>query len=128
METIVVVDDDRVFRELLTTVLNLEGYRPVVRTTPEEVVPTVREEEPALVLMDVHIHRQDTFTTLQALKCDEALGDIPVIMTSGMDHAHECMEAGADAFVLKPFRPSEMLDKIKDLIQSREQRPTSGSS
>ncbi len=121
METIVVVDDDRVFRELLTTVLNLEGYRAVVRTTPEEVIPTVREEEPALVLMDFHIHRQNTLGTLQALKDDEALQDVPVIMTSGMDHAEECMSAGADAFVLKPFRPSEMLDKIVELIQSREQ-------
>lgn len=123
METIVVVDDDRVFRELLTTVLNLEGYRAVVRTSPEEVLPTVREEEPALVLMDFHIHRQDTLSTLQELKRDEALSDIPVIMTSGMDHAQECMGAGADAFILKPFRPSEILDKISDLIRAREQRP-----
>jgi chemosensory pili system protein ChpA (sensor histidine kinase/response regulator) len=121
METIVVIDDDRVFRELLTTVLSLEGYRAVVRTTPEEVVPTVQEEKPALILMDVHIHRQDTLDTLRELKGDEALRNVPIIMTSGMDHAQECMSAGADAFVLKPFRPSEMLDKIVELIQSREQ-------
>ncbi len=120
METIIVVDDDRVFRELLTTVLSLEGYRAVVRTAPEEVIPTAREEEPALVLMDVHIRSQDTFGTLQELKQDEVLSAIPVIMTSGMDHAQECIKAGADAFVLKPFRPSEMLATITDLIQSRK--------
>ena len=89
----------------------------MVRTAPEEVIPTVREEEPALILMDVHIRNQDTLGTLHALKCDEALSHIPVIMTSGMDHARECITAGADAFVLKPFRPSEMLDQIADLIQ-----------
>ncbi len=119
METIVVVDDDRVFRELLTTVLRLEGYRAVVKTRPDEVIPTVREEKPALVLMDFHIHNHDTLGALQALKQDEALSDIPVVMTSGMDHAQECRDAGADAFVLKPFRPSEMMDRINDLIQAR---------
>jgi DNA-binding response OmpR family regulator len=120
METIIVVDDDKVFRELLTTVLNMEGYRAVLRSAPEDVVPTVREEDPALVLMDVHIHSQDTLGTLHELKGDESLSAIPVVMTSGMDHARECISAGADAFVLKPFRPSEMLTTIRDLIRTRE--------
>jgi len=128
VETIIVVDDDRVFRELLTTVLNLRGYRAVVRTTPEEVIPAVQEEDPALVLMDFHIHDQNTLNTLHELKCDEALSDIPVIMTSGADHAQECNNAGADAFVLKPFRPSEMLEKITDLIHARKQRLSDESS
>jgi CheY-like chemotaxis protein len=122
MEPIVVVDDDRVFRELLQTILKMEGYRAVMITSPEDVVPTVREEEPVLVLMDVHIHNQDTLGALRDLKGDKALKDIPVVMTSGMDRAEECLDAGADAFVLKPFRPSEMLVKISDLVESREKK------
>jgi DNA-binding response OmpR family regulator len=115
METIVVVDDDRVFRQLLATVLDLEGYRPVVVTTPEEVIPTVREEEPALVVMDIHIRSKDTLGTLRDLKGDEVLRGTPVIMTSGMDRAAECLDAGADSFVLKPFRPSHLLTQIREL-------------
>ena len=49
MEPIVVVDDDRVFRELLQTILKMEGYRAVMTTSPDDVVRTVREEEPVLV-------------------------------------------------------------------------------
>jgi len=120
MEPIVVVDDDRVFRELLQTILKMEGYRAVMTTSPDDVVRTVREEEPVLVLMDVHIHNQDTLGALRELKSDEALKDIPVVMTSGMDRAEECLNAGADAFVLKPFRPSEMLTRITNLVRSRE--------
>jgi DNA-binding response OmpR family regulator len=115
METIVVVDDDRVFGELLATVLDLEGYRPVVVSKSEEVVPTVREEEPALILMDIHIRNQDTLGVLRDLKCDEVLRDTPVIMTSGMDRAAECLDAGADLFVLKPFRPSELMAQVREL-------------
>jgi len=120
MESIVVVDDDRIFRELLQTILKMEGYRTVVSTKPEDVVPTVREAEPVLVLMDVHIHNQDTLGALRQLKADETLRDIPVVMTSGMDRADECLDAGANAFVLKPFRPSEMMEKITNLIESRQ--------
>lgn len=121
METIVVVDDDRVFRELLKTVLKMEGYRAVESTVPEEVLPTVRAEAPALVLMDVHIRNQDTLSTLSELKSDADVGGIPVIMTSGMDRADECLSAGADAFILKPFRPSQMLAQITELIQAQKQ-------
>jgi CheY-like chemotaxis protein len=120
MATVVIVDDDRVFRELLKTVLQMEGYDPVPCTEPDEVVAMVREAQPALVLMDVHIHNQDTLGALGALKADPELGDIPVVMFSGMDRADECLEAGADAFVLKPFRPSQLLDTISRLLETSE--------
>jgi CheY-like chemotaxis protein len=116
MEAILVVDDDRVFRQLLSTVLDLEGYRPVVVSKPEDVLPTVRREEPALILMDIHIRNQDTLGVLRDLKGDEVLKSTPVIMTSGMDRSGECMDAGADSFVLKPFRPSELMTQIEALI------------
>jgi DNA-binding response OmpR family regulator len=119
VETIVVVDDSQVFAQLVSKVLGLEGYRPVVVTTLDDVVPTVREEEPALVLMDVHILNRDTLGTLRDLKGDEVLRHTPVIMTSGMDRGAECLEAGADSFVLKPFRPSELISEIREHITRR---------
>lgn len=117
MARIVVVDDDRVFRQLLTTILELEGHEPVAVSEPEAILTTVRRERPALVLMDIHIGNRDTLATLRDLKGDAELGGIPVLMTSGMDRGQECLDAGADDFVLKPFRPSEMLTKIKELTQ-----------
>jgi DNA-binding response OmpR family regulator len=41
---------------------------------------------------------------------------VPVVMTSGMDRSDECLDAGADAFILKPFRPSELLERVQGLI------------
>jgi DNA-binding response OmpR family regulator len=116
MTTICVVDDDQVFRELLTTILDLEGYESVVLSEPETVVPTARQVNPALILMDVHISQGDTLPILRELKADEALKTVPVVMTSGMDRSDECLDAGADKFILKPFRPAEMLAVIADLI------------
>jgi DNA-binding response OmpR family regulator len=120
VKTIVVVDDDEVFGRLMSTVLDLEGYRPVVVKAVELVVPTVREEGPALVLMDFHIHDQDTLGVLRELKDDEALKETPVILTSGSDRSVSVLEAGADSFIAKPFRPSELLAEISGLIASSE--------
>jgi len=113
---IVVVDDDHIFCELIQTILGMEGYCAASCATTERVVATVRETRPVLVLMDIHIRNQDTLGALRELKTDEDLKKIPIIMTSGMDRADECLEAGADAFVMKPFRPSEMLDRIHQLV------------
>lgn len=83
---------------------------------PDDVMPTVRQVMPVLVLMDVHTGRGDTLDVLRELRADEALNRVSVVMTSGMDRSAECLAAGADDFILKPFSPSELLTKIADLI------------
>jgi DNA-binding response OmpR family regulator len=119
MNTIVVVDDDQVFSGLLRTVLELEGYQVVIVPWPSDVMPAVRRVMPVLVLMDVHTGRGDTLGVLRELRADETLNGVLVVMTSGMDRSAECLAAGADAFVLKPFSPSELLAKVADLIAGR---------
>jgi len=116
MNTVVVVDDDEVFSGLLKTVLELEGYQVVVVPWPDDVLPTVRQVVPVLLLMDVHTGRGDTLGVLRELRADEALDRVLVVMTSGMDRSAECLDAGANDFILKPFSPSELLAKVADLI------------
>ena len=120
MNTVLVVDDDQVFSRLLRTVLELEGYQVAAVTCREDVVLAVHQARPALVLMDVHVSRGDTLGVLRELRADETLKTMPVVMTSGMDRSDECLAAGADAFLLKPFRPSEALTVIADLINRQD--------
>ena len=120
MNTVLVVDDDQVFSRLLRTVLELEGYQVAAVTCREDVVPAVHQARPLLVLMDVHVSRGDTLGVLRELRADETLKTMPVVMTSGMDRSDECLAAGADAFLLKPFRPSEALTVIADLINRQD--------
>ena len=116
MSTIVVVDDDPTFCGLLKMVLEFEGYQAVIVPRPGDVVPTVRQVKPVLVLMDVHSGQEDTLGVLRDLRADEVLRAVPVVMTSGIDHAAECKAAGADVFILKPFRPSELISMVTDLV------------
>lgn len=117
MSTILVVDDDPTFGGLIKTVFDLEGHEAVIVSKQEEVMSTARQVRPALVLMDLHVSRGDTLGVLRQLRADEALRAVPVVMTSGMDRSEECMAAGADIFILKPFRPSKLIEMVTDLVQ-----------
>ncbi|HET90582.1 MAG TPA: response regulator [Chloroflexi bacterium] len=116
METLVVVDDDPIFCGLLKTVLEFEDYHVIVEPNPDIVLSKVREVNPVLLLMDVHSEKGDTLDVLRELRADESLPGLRVVMTSGMDRSAECQQAGADAFLLKPFRPDELVGLIADLV------------
>jgi DNA-binding response OmpR family regulator len=119
VDTIVVLDDDRTFTGLLKTVFEMEGYQVVVLSWPADVIPTARDVQPAMVLMDVHAGEGDTIGVVRALRSDEATKRLPIMMTSGMDRRAECLEAGADAFILKPFRPGDLLAAVRKLLSER---------
>lgn len=123
MDKILIVDDDQVFCGLLKTVLEFEGYEAIVEPDPEAVVSKAREAQPVLILMDVHSEKRDTLGIVRELKADEALRSIPVVMTSGMDRSPECEKVGADAFILKPFRPDELTTLVAAMAQKQTTKP-----
>jgi DNA-binding response OmpR family regulator len=116
MNTIIVVDDDQIFCGLLKTVLEFEDYQVIVEPDPDAVEAKVREVRPTLVLMDVHSEGGDTLGILRTIKTDESLRTVPIVMTSGMDRSVECLDAGANAFLLKPFRPDELIALVADVV------------
>jgi len=116
MPRILVADDDKVMLGLLKTLMEMEGNEVVAVTRPEDIVPAAQAQEPALILMDYHLAGGDSISALRTLKSDAALKDIPVLVTSGMDRELECQKAGAEGFILKPFRPTELLDRISAMI------------
>jgi DNA-binding response OmpR family regulator len=112
---ILVADDDVVMLGLLRTLFELEGNKVIAVTRPEEIIPAVRQENPALILMDYHLAGGDVMDTLVQLKSTEELKEIPVLVTSGMDREVACLKAGANGFILKPFRPTQLLDRIRTM-------------
>jgi CheY-like chemotaxis protein len=117
---ILIVDDDRATTGLLKTIFEMEGLRTLVCPDPERVMDVVRRDKPDLVFMDFHLAETDSLAVLEAIKQDEVLRAIPVIMSSGLDRSEECKQAGADSFVLKPFRPVNLMKEIRTFLD----RPT----
>ncbi|RMF37472.1 MAG: response regulator [Chloroflexi bacterium] len=116
MAKILIVEDDRSTTGLLQTLFEIEGYQTALCPDPDRVLTVAREAAPDLILMDYHLAEQESLPLLRALKADADLKAIPVLMVSGLNHSIECERAGASGFILKPFRPADLLAEVKRLL------------
>jgi DNA-binding response OmpR family regulator len=125
LNTIMLVEDDRQIGRLMKMLFELEGYRVVATNDYEEVLPLLREALPNILLMDVHVQGQHTIDLVRQMRqSGENVAHIPVVMTSAMDCRRECIEAGADQFILKPFLPDEVVEEVTDLSRQQQLRAT----
>ncbi len=120
MTKILIIDDDRATSGLLKTVFEMEGFKTVSCPDPDRVISVVRKDKPDLIFMDYHLASVESLSILIEIKADPKLKDIPVIMTSGLDRSEVCLEAGAALFVLKPFRPTNLMIDIRAVLKGSQ--------
>lgn len=118
MPKVMIVDDDRTMVSLLKILLEMDGYEVVNVTNGNDFLPNVRVEKPDIVLLDVFLTNMDGKELVAEVRRSEDLSDLKVIMTSGMDLADQCAEAGADAFLLKPYTPEQLMQALQDNLES----------
>ncbi len=114
MSKILVVDDDREMSRLLKTLFELEGHTVTVARAYDQILPALAQEQPDIVLMDVHVQDSETIPLIQPIR--QQGKRLPILMTSGMDRRQECMAAGADQFILKPFLPTDLINLVQQLL------------
>ena len=105
---VLVVDDDRVNRMLLTRSLEREGHRVRCAENGLEALELLCEEPCDVVLLDIVMPELDGVSLLERIKGDPVLHDVRVIMISGVDETDSvvrCIEIGADDYLPKPFDP-----------------------
>ena len=111
MAKILVADDHPAIVRLLQRELEQEGHEVLVAMDGEAAIRIVREERPALVVLDVILPGKDGFEVLKAIRSDPATRDTGVIMLSVMAQdqsmAHG-LHLGADWYLPKPFKPGEV--------------------
>jgi CheY-like chemotaxis protein len=98
---------------LLRTLLEIEGYQVATYEVNQPPAALAARELPDVVLLDVHLGGQDGIQILREFRADPRFARLRIIMTSGMSLSAECMQAGADAFLAKPFMPDKLLGLIK---------------
>jgi CheY-like chemotaxis protein len=115
---ILVIDDDEAILEALDTILQEEGYRTEVSTKNGEYVERALQRElPDLIILDILLSGHDGREICKRLKSDEQTRHIPVMLISAHIRGEAtAIEAGADAFLAKPFDIGEMLDKVAKLL------------
>ena len=104
---------------LLQTLLEFEGFQVVyldLTGNLEWINDTIRTEKPDLLLLDVYLDRFNGFELLHCLREDEEVKSMRILASSGRELSRECSREGADGFIMKPYMPQELIEKIHQLL------------
>ena len=110
---ILVVDDDTALAEMLGIVLTKEGWSVTTCGDGSRAVAAFRATDPDLVLLDVMLPGKDGMTVCREIRAESG---VPIIMLTARTDTHDVvsgLEAGADDYVQKPFRPQELLARTR---------------
>ncbi|MGV3615719.1 MAG: ATP-binding protein [Fimbriimonas sp.] len=121
---VVIADDNRDMREYLTRLLG-ERYRVEAVADGQEALDAVRRERPDLVLTDVMMPHLDGFGLVAAIRDDEVLRDLPILVLSaraGEEAKIEGLARGADDYLVKPFSASELVARVASHIHLAHER------
>lgn len=118
---ILVVEDDRFLRELISQKLLKEGYDIVEAVDGEKGIELARSEKPDLILLDLILPGIDGFEVLARIKSDPEASMAPVIILSNLgqkDDIEKGLKMGATDYLIKAhFTPAEIVEKIRAVIK-----------
>jgi DNA-binding response OmpR family regulator len=114
---ILIVDDERRLISLVEAYLKQEGYGVVTASNGQEALHAARQEKPDLILLDIMMPEMDGFEFIQAHRRE---ADTPIILLTARveeeDHVIG-LELGADDYVTKPFRPRELVARVRAVLR-----------
>jgi len=113
MAKVLLAEDDHTMVALLQTLLRMEGFETVTLDSGADVPGAVLREKPDVLLMDVHLGRQSGMDIVESIRKDPQIAGVRVVMTSGLNVKEECLQRGADDFLLKPFMPDDLIGILK---------------
>ena len=119
MTKILIAEDERDIRDLITFTLGFAGYDVVAAANGEEALNLARKEIPDLILMDVRMPRMTGYEACAAMKTEAKLKDIPVIFLSAKGQDSEIqtgLQVGAVDYLLKPFAPDQLTARIQAVL------------
>jgi two-component system, OmpR family, response regulator MtrA len=110
---VLVVDDDAALAEMLTIVLRNEGFEPVVCPTGDRAMTAIRDHRPELVLLDLMLPGKDGIDVCREIRSESG---VPIVMLTAKNDTVDVvlgLESGADDYVVKPFKPKELVARIR---------------
>jgi DNA-binding response OmpR family regulator len=121
MAKILIAEDEPDIRQLIRITLNYAGHEVVVTTNGEEALKEAKNIIPDLVILDVRMPRLSGYETCQQIKADKNLSHVPVVFLSAKGQEAEVntgLEAGAIEYILKPFSPDELIERVSVILSS----------
>lgn len=117
---ILIADDELNIVISLEFLMKREGHRVSVARDGDAALAAIRSERPDLVLLDVMMPGKSGFEVCQAVRADETLAAVKILMLSAKGRDTDLAKGsalGADAYMTKPFSTRELADKVRELLE-----------
>ena len=119
MEKVFLAEDDPTMIKLLETLLKLEGFEVVsIDLAKGDLLSSLREDIPRALVLDINLPNQNGMDVVRAMRKENIFRDTRVVMASGMSLKAECLASGADAFLLKPYMPDDLISILRKHTQN----------
>jgi two-component system phosphate regulon response regulator PhoB len=117
---VVIAEDDRDIRELVSTKLSGAGYRVIAVADGVTALNTIREQLPDIALLDVMMPGISGLDVIGKLRTDERTAAVPVILLSAKSQDFDVetgIASGAVDYIIKPFSPRELLQRVEAVLE-----------
>jgi DNA-binding response OmpR family regulator len=119
MTKILISEDERDIRELITFTLQFAGYQVIPTCDGEEAFDTAKKEIPDLIVLDIRMPRMTGYEACIHLKSEMTTKHIPVIFVSAKGQEGEVqtgLDVGAADYLIKPFSPGQLVDMVQKIL------------
>ncbi|MES9813977.1 MAG: response regulator transcription factor [Candidatus Thiodiazotropha sp.] len=122
-KTILIVDDEPNIVLSVEYLMKREGYQVMTAGDGQVAIEMIADTRPDLLILDVMMPRKNGFEVCREIRADPAFSGLPILMLSAKGREAEIKKGislGADAYITKPFSTHDLVDKVNQLLQSRD--------
>ena len=120
---VLVVDDDPALAEMLGIVLRTEGFEPSFVADGDKALAAFHDTKPDLVLLDIMLPGKDGLEVCRAIRAESG---VPIVMLTAKSDTIDVvlgLESGADDYVVKPFKPKELIARVRARLRRNDDVP-----
>ncbi len=121
---ILVIEDEKLIRDRLAYIIELEGFNTYTCESAEEGLSLMEEHRIDVIIADIGLPGMTGMTFTEKIK--KTYGKVPVLVITGLSNQFTCdiaKSVGADGYITKPFRNTEIIEQLRVLIKQMRQQP-----
>lgn len=121
MSTVLLVDDSLPTREMISELLKKEGFKVYLASDGEEALEILGKKKFSIVVLDIVMPKMNGYELCRHVKSNPKTKQVPVVICSSKGEDFDRywgIKQGADAYIVKPFQPTELIATIKQLLRS----------